>query len=120
MPIIIDRRTEEQKARTRGFVIATDRFMSGWGHARGRSLFAVPFSSDEGELDTILDNFAHRDEMLRVRIIFRLTKRERRPIIALRDGDHLSTCDWTPGSGFYSRGWFAAQAARRRNEEATR
>jgi len=78
-----DKRTPEEKARTCGFVVATDRFMSGWGGAPGRSLFAVPFDSWE-LAHVIKDNMRHRSEMMRVRVV----GKDYRP--RLYSGDHLS------------------------------
>jgi len=37
-----DDRTPDEVARTIGFWVATDRFLSGWGHAPGRSIVACP------------------------------------------------------------------------------
>ena len=82
-----DRRTAEERKATAGFVVATDSFMSGWGKARGRSLFAVPFSHEqakEGLHERIADNMRDRSEMQRVRIV----GADYRP--RLYNGDHLS------------------------------
>lgn len=64
-----DRRSEADKVRTLGFVIATDKFMSGWGGAEGgSSYFAVPFTSYD-DADLIEANMKVRPEMLRVRVV---------------------------------------------------
>ena len=81
--VIEDWRTPEQKAATIAMVVATDRFMSGWGKAQGRSYFAVPVT-DPDHLHIVLENMEDRDEMLRVRVV----GNDYRP--RLRDGDHLS------------------------------
>ena len=83
--MIQDRRTPEEVAATVGFIVATDRFMSGWGHAPGRSLFAVPFRAWE-DVEKIRQWLDARPEMLRVRVV----GKHYRP--KLREGDHLSIC----------------------------
>jgi hypothetical protein len=80
--MIEDRRTEEEKAATRGFVVATDKFMSGWGLAPGRSLYALAVTANDGQIETVTNNMSRRSEMKRVRFNLRLPK--------LRRGDHLS------------------------------
>lgn len=99
MPEVDDRRTPEDKAITAGFVVATDSFMSGWGRARGRSLFAVPFRTYE-EAEIVLQNMEARSEMKRARIV----GKDYRP--RLRDGDHLSIRDMSDCSRFYEKHGF--------------
>ena len=79
---IVDDRTPAEKVATVGFMVATDRFMSGWGQAPGRSLVAVPVTSSE-DLDAVRHVLESRPEMLRVR--FCLASYRPR----LYDGDHL-------------------------------
>jgi hypothetical protein len=81
--MIDDKRTEEERATTAGFVVGTDRFMSGWGLAPGRSLFAVPFRDYE-EAVKLEAWMRGRGDMLRVRVV----GRDYRP--RLHEGDHLS------------------------------
>lgn len=82
---IDDRRTEN----TIGFVLGTDSFMSGWGLAPGRSLFAVPVI-DPAEYDVILANMEARSDMKRARVVTGITKTDKLPRVRLREGDHLS------------------------------
>lgn len=97
--VIDDRRTDEDKAQTWGFVVATDSFMSGWGRAAGRSLFAVPVTSLE-QAEIVADNMQHRSEMKRVRIV----GHDYRP--RLQAGDHYSIRDMSDCSRFYEVGGF--------------
>lgn len=97
--IIDDRRTEEEKATTWGFVVATDSFMSGWGMAPGRSYLAVPVRSPR-EAMVVADNMRHRSEMRRVRTV----GRDWRP--RLREGDHLSIRSMEDCDRFYAPGGF--------------
>lgn len=48
------------------YVVATDRFMSGWGEAPGRSIVAVECHTSE-EVDFAMRVMESRDEMMRVR-----------------------------------------------------
>lgn len=83
MSTIVDRRSDQEKADTTGFIVATDRVLSGWGQAPGRSFFALPFRCME-EAIAAEKNLRARPCMLRVRIV----GRNYRP--RLRTGDHLS------------------------------
>ncbi len=99
---IDDRRSDEDRENTVYLVVATDRFMSGWGKAEnGRSLFAVPCSGLE-QAKIVLDNMKHRSEMKRCRIVLARTYRPH-----LRRGDHYSIRDMSDCSRFYSPGGFA-------------
>jgi hypothetical protein len=80
---ISDDRSTEEVAKTYGFVVANDKFMSGWGKAPGRSILAVPFV-DEKDRDTILLRVEKRSEMKRVRIVYGKSYHP-----AMREGDHL-------------------------------
>lgn len=107
MGTIEDHRSEDEKARTAGFVVATDSFMSGWGPCSngGRSLYAVPFETDEQRV-VVLDNFAHRSEMKRVRVV----GSDYWP--TLGPNDHLSIAEMND-CPFYRPDWFAAQERER-------
>jgi len=97
-----DRRSEADKARTWGFVVATDSFMSGWGGAAGgRSIFAVPVRSPK-EAEIVADNMRARSEMKRVRIVGHDYKPR------LRNGDHLSIRAMDNCARFYKPGGFRA------------
>jgi len=100
---ILDRRSEAEKESTWGFVVATDSFMSGWGDAPRRSLFAVPVRNWK-EAEIVLDNMQHRPEMKRARIV----GKDYRP--KLRPGDHLSIRDMSDCARFYAPGGFASEA----------
>ncbi len=97
---IDDRRSEADKTATAFLVVATDKFMSGWGNAPGRSLFAVPCRSWE-EAKIVEENMRHRSEMKRVRIVGAAYRPK------LRNGDHYSIRDMSDCSRFYERGGFA-------------
>ena len=92
--IIDDKRTEQDKAETVGFVVATDSFMSGWGGAPNKSYFAVPFKTWE-QADIVEANMRRRSEMKRVRVVTAPYK----PY--LKNGDHLSIRDFSDCSRFY-------------------
>ena len=78
-----DDRTPDEVARTIGFWVATDRFLSGWGHAPGRSIVACPVTGWE-DCDRVERVFHDRSEFLRVRYIVGQHYQPR-----LRSGDHL-------------------------------
>lgn len=65
--LVSDERTAGEIAGTVGFVVATDAFMSGWGKASRRSIYAIPLM-DWDQLDTVRENFNARSEMKRVRV----------------------------------------------------
>lgn len=81
--IIKDDRTQEEIAATRGFVIATDKFMSGWGDAPHRSIVAVPFT-DEEDKRKVMSRMEKRNEMKRVRLVYGKSYKP-----SLSGGDHL-------------------------------
>ena len=63
-----DDREPEERQHTVGFWVATDKFMSGWGMAKGRSLVACPvFGADDA--DQVERRFRLRREFLRVRFV---------------------------------------------------
>lgn len=68
------------------WIIATDKFMSGWGMAPGRSLVAYPY--DVISLNAAADLYQwmqERTDYIRVRTA--------RDLPRMRDGDHLSIYD---------------------------
>lgn len=97
---INDRR--DQTLPSWGFVVATDKFMSGWGGAaKGRSLYAISVENAK-EADTVFASFKRRSEMKYVRIvrdIYRVKK-------AMRRGDHLSIADKTTADRFFEANGF--------------
>ena len=97
--VIDDRRSAEDVTATRFFVVATNKFMSGWGHANGCSLFAVPCKSLDQAL-IVEQNMRNRSEMLRVRVV----GFDYRP--RLYSGDHLSIRDMSDCDRFYTPGGF--------------
>ena len=107
MAEIRDSRSEEDKQRTIGFVVGTDSFMSGWGKAPGRSLFAVPFATEsDGVL--VRANMTDRTEMKRIRVVGAGWKPR------LAQGDHLSICA-LPVRGGKNGHWLTDCAFRGRN-----
>ena len=97
---IDDRRSAEDKEKTQGFVVANDSFMSGWGRASGRSIFAVPFGV-EHNADFIIQNMEARSEMKYVRVSMGKNYRPK-----LRAGDHLSIRSMEDSSRFYEKHGF--------------
>lgn len=64
-----DDRTPLEVKQTLGFVVATDKFMSGWGAAPVSSVIAVPFVSEEDK-ENVLRRVNRRGEMKRVRVVY--------------------------------------------------
>jgi len=96
--IIDDQRSDQDKIVTRGFIVATDRFMSGWGPCRGgKSLFAVPFRN-YAEARIVMDNMRGRSEMCKAREVGRDYKPQLGP------HDHLSIRSIEDASRFYEKG----------------
>ncbi len=81
--ILTDDRTEEEVNKTIGFIIATDKFMSGWGDAPGKSVVAIPFVSCE-DMEVVRERMERRAEMKRIRVVYNKNYRPR-----LYKGDHL-------------------------------
>ena len=99
-----DERTEKPAA----FAVATDSFMSGWGHAPGRSLFAIAVRTRE-ELDTVLDNMEAREDFKRPRNVQPIKRGGKWiPNCKLRNGDHLSIRNREDCSRFFETGGFHA------------
>lgn len=99
---INDRRTD--KTRPKGYVVFTDKFMSGWGCAPGTSYYALAFNDYE-EANILLENGSRRSEMKRGRIVTTLRK-DGTPRVRGTDRDHLSVTDRTDASRWYERGGF--------------
>jgi hypothetical protein len=64
-PVITDDRAPDEVDKTIGYVIATDRFLSGTS-CEGRSLVACPVTSDE-DCEVVYRAFRKKPEFLRVR-----------------------------------------------------
>lgn len=95
--IVDDMRTAEDKASTRFFAVGTDKFLSGWGQAPGRSYFALPCKNYDEAL-ICAGNLRKRGDMLRVRIVAGTWRPH------LRDGDHLSIRNRDNSSRHYTNG----------------
>jgi len=108
---INDERTPEQKAQTMGLIVATDRHMSGWGNAPGRSLLAVPYASRQQAV-IVEDNMRHRSEMQRVR---RVGPNYRPRMYA---GDNLTILPLDPAAPFSRPSWFAIMTLEREIAQA--
>lgn len=102
-PIIDDRRS--CYSAPAGYVVCTDTFLSGWGDAPGRSLYALAFS-DAAEADALLIAARGRTDMQRPRIVSRV-KANGEPRIRLQPGDHLAIVD-----GATAAEWYRGAAAR--------
>jgi hypothetical protein len=73
--------------------VATDRIMSGWGHAPRRSLVAYPRPTNRRDAQRLGDWLSNRDDFQRVRINSALPR--------LYEGDHLCLYDvpeWLEGN----------------------
>ena len=85
---IKDNRTQEEVEKTIGFMVATDKFFSSWGRAKGgRSIIACPVVSSE-DCDIVEKNFHRRKELIRVRYV---SGKHYSP--KLGAGDHLEISD---------------------------
>jgi hypothetical protein len=78
----------QDKTEPAGFVVFTDSFMSGWGNAPRRSLYALAFHTSE-EADVLWNNGQDRSDMKRGRILHS----ERDLLRTVKHGDHLSIVD---------------------------
>jgi hypothetical protein len=87
---ISDKRQDKERACY--FVVATDSFMSGWGCAPGRSLYALAIYPGQSAT-RVFDNLNRRPEFKYVRINMSLPR--------LRAGDHLSVADEKDAPIFY-------------------
>jgi len=68
MPIVNDRRTPEQMKTHRWLVTATDKFMSGWGHASGGLSKCAWACETHMEAATCYDRIKARGDMKYVNI----------------------------------------------------
>lgn len=86
-----DHRTRDTRpvSEVRLWAVATDKFMSGWGQAPGRSLVAYPADLIDGRRNDLLRWMQKRGDFQRVRINLELPK--------LGEGDHLSIYDVPEG-----------------------
>ena len=97
---MIDDKRNDKTAPALGYVIATDTFMSGWGMAKGRSLFAVPVDN-HGEVDMVAYAMRYqRTDMIRPRLVQSL-RADGTPRVRMDDNDHLSVRDREDVSRFY-------------------
>ena len=99
--VVDDRRGADEREGTRFFTVGTDRFLSGWGKAPGRSYFALPCLTIE-EAETCAENLRRRGDMLRVRIVGRGWRPKLGP------GDHLSIRNREEASRHYVKGGWEA------------
>ena len=95
----IDDRTEEEKEKTLAFVVGTDRFLSGWGNAPGRSIYALPIL-DPNTSHVVLENMQNRSDMQRVRYVMKDYKPK------LRNGDHYKIASPAMAERHYRKGGF--------------
>ena len=81
------------------YVVATDSFLSGWGQAPGRSLYALAIQEGE-DPQPVLRKMEDRPEMKRPRIVLNLTAAGL-PKVRLHEGDHLSVRDSESAPSWY-------------------
>ena len=99
MAIVKDHR-ENPGTNPFGFVVFTDSFMSGWGHADGgRSLYVLEVAS-ESEAYTVLANGKRRTDMKRGRFVRTLRN------VRLRAKDHMSISGKANAGRWYQEGGF--------------
>lgn len=77
--------TPEQQSEVVGYWVATDKLMSGWGCAPGRSLVAVACRDSDQDKDAVERRLRLRKEMKRVRWVWASCLRN----VRVRRGDHL-------------------------------
>jgi len=93
-PVVEDRRGDTT-TEPWGYVVFTDRFMSGWGRAPCRSLYALAVS--EREAAAVLRYGAGRGDMARGRVLHGLARLLR----TVRRGDHLAIEDRAAAERWY-------------------
>jgi hypothetical protein len=91
--VVTDDRTPDEVEKTIGYVVATDRFLSG-ELCEGRSIVACPVTSDE-DREVVTRAFHKKPEFLRVRVVghFYVGPGQSQPRVTLRRGDHLHVYD---------------------------
>ena len=98
---MIDDKRENKTAPALGYIVATDKFMSGWGMARGgRSLFAVAVNTPD-EAVTAENVINGRGDMIRPRLVQTL-RADGTPRVRMSDADHLSVRDRASAKAFYT------------------
>jgi len=97
--VIEDDRDRAEKMGTEWFAIGTDSYLSGWGQAPRRSLYALP-CRDFKEAELCAENLKKRGDMKRVRIV----AGDWRP--RLRSGDHLHIASRFGADRHYRSGGF--------------
>lgn len=102
MSMVIDRRTDEEKAHTTGYIVGTDSFRSGWGSANGgKSYYALAILDNDYRMSEVVEyNMRARSDMKRVRFNLHLPRVGR--------GDHLSIAGPTEAGRHYERGGFGS------------
>lgn len=98
--MIEDRRTIEGQPSM--YVVCTDTFLSGWGHAQGRSLYALAIH-DGDDPDVVIRNAEGRTDMKRPRIVLGL-KADGTPKVRMGAGDHLAIVDRGEAGPWYEAG----------------
>jgi hypothetical protein len=84
-----------------GFVVFTDSFLSGWGHADGgRSLYALAVANDD-EATTVLRAGARRTDMKRGRLVRTLRN------VKMGPRDHMAIVDRHEAARWYQANGFA-------------
>lgn len=96
-----DRRTEEEKSLTLGFVVARDKALSGWGRAPRNSYLAVPVQCVL-EIPIVFENLEYRKEMKNIRWIQGVKCK-----IRMKAGDHLSIAPYDPCGRYWRKYGFA-------------
>lgn len=109
--IIVDHRRHRQAPR-KGFVVATDSFLSGWGQAPGTSYYAIAVDTDLEAYIVMDNNLKARPEMKRVRFNLSLPKGGPR--------DHLVITDKHEAPRFFQEGAFAFEKKRRAHRDPSR
>ena len=90
--IIKDDRTPEEVESTIGFIVAKDKYMSGWGDAPGRSMVACPVTSSR-DADRVWKTFEDRSGFVYLRWI--AGSQYKAKTFRLRSSDHLQIYDTT-------------------------
>lgn len=98
---------DQRKSRhqPRGFVVATDSFLSGWGEAPGRSLYAIAVESED-EAYTVMHNMKKQGSFKRIRWT--------RTLPRIRRGDHLSVRDRHSAPRYFMKDGFDRDRSRSR------